>query len=541
MRYLILRILFINIHINYAQTRTVGLKQYQRDNESMYYLFTPLNSKKTFLIDECGEMINTWTSQYTSGTSQTLLDNGDLLRCGVYPPPHFGLGLGGIIERFDWNGNLKWKFIMADSLFTLHHDIEVMPNGNILAIVWEYKSTQDALDNGRKPGIASPSVWSDRIIEIKPYNNDSFEIVWEWSAWDHIIQNYDNTKAHYGDPSQHPELLDINFTGANFQDWLHINSVNYNPALDQIVLSIHSTSEIIIIDHSTNSVTASGHTGGKFGKGGDILYRWGNPQAYGRGTAQNQQFFKQHNAHWIPAGFPNAGKIMVFNNGWDRVGTKYSTIDILDPPVSAPGVYTLQSGSSFGPAQAQTAYKAEPVTNFYALNLSSAFSLKDGLFINSGPQGRFFKTNDSGEVVWEYVNPVNGSGPITQGVAPFGNSVFRCQPYPEDFIGFEEKDMSPKGPLEADPIAPSLCVLAQVPEFEKESATFHFYPNPASDQIQISLPGIESLTITSLSGKILKKEKNSGSMDIRELPAGTYLITARNSASTVTEIFSKTE
>ena len=35
------------------------------------------------------------------------------------------------------------------------------------------------------------------------------------------------------------------------------------------------------------------HTGGRFGKGGDLLYRWGNPQAYGAGTAADQRLFAQ--------------------------------------------------------------------------------------------------------------------------------------------------------------------------------------------------------------------------------------------------------
>ena len=58
--------------------------------------------------------------------------------------------------------------------------------------------------------------------------------------------------------------------------------------LDQIVLSNHNLSEIWIIDHSTTTLEAASHSGGNSGKGGDLLYRWGNPQAYDQGTGADQ-------------------------------------------------------------------------------------------------------------------------------------------------------------------------------------------------------------------------------------------------------------
>ena len=135
----------------------------------------------------------------------------------------------------------------------------------------------------------------------------------------------------------HPELIDLNFGEATIAamvakpeeleklrsigyvggpgrkpqaaqpDWLHINSVAYNPDLDQIMLSVFEFSEIWIIDHGTTTAEAAGHEGGKYGKGGDLLYRWGNPRAYRAGTVKDQKLFGQHNAHWIPRGFPARG------------------------------------------------------------------------------------------------------------------------------------------------------------------------------------------------------------------------------------------
>src|SRR5262249_34511271 len=133
-------------------------------------------------------------------------------------------------------------------------------------------------------------------------------------------------------------------TGHPAADWTHANAVTYNPKLDQVMISSRSLSEIYIIDHSTSSAQAAVHTGGKYGKGGDFLYRWGNPAAYNRGTKADKRLFVQHNPLWIPDGFPGAGKISVFNDGGDRPGGNYSSADVIVPPVDANGNYKLDSG-----------------------------------------------------------------------------------------------------------------------------------------------------------------------------------------------------
>jgi hypothetical protein len=66
-----------------------------------------------------------------------------------------------------------------------------------------------------------------------------------------------------------------------------MNSIDYNPDLDQIALSVKGNSEAWIIDHGTTTAQAAGHTGGRRGQGGDLLYRWGNPLTYRAGTAND--------------------------------------------------------------------------------------------------------------------------------------------------------------------------------------------------------------------------------------------------------------
>src|SRR5262249_15514728 len=143
-------------------------------------------------------------------------------------------------------------------------------------------------------------------------------------------------------------------------DWTHINAVAYNAELDQILLTVRAFSEFWIIDHSTTSAEARGHQGGRSGMGGDLLYRWGNPQAYRAGTERDQQLFSPHGAHWIPQGCPGAGHALVFNNGLHRPGGDYSSVDEIVLPDDATGRYLRVPGSAYGPNK--------PVWSFTARN-----------------------------------------------------------------------------------------------------------------------------------------------------------------------------
>lgn len=275
--------------------------------------------------------------------------------------------------------------------------------------------------------------------------------MWEWHVWDHLIQSYDATKSNYGVAKSHPELIDAAGDHRALPlFWNHMNSLDYNPTLDEIVLSVRGNSEIWIIDHSTTTIEAKGHTGGKRGKGGDLLYRWGNPVAYGTGSSSDQKLFQQHDAEWILTGCPGAGDITIFNNG---IGRNYSTIDQITTPVDANGNYTFMSGSMFGPTSLSWTYMANPPTSMYAEDISGAFRLPNGnTLINVGPLGTFIEVTSSGEIVWKYICPVDLTGPITQGDSipddashpgEKMNSVFRIYKYPLTYAAFTGKTLTP--------------------------------------------------------------------------------------------------
>lgn len=169
----------------------------------------------------------------------------------------------------------------------------------------------------------------------------SDSVVWEWHVWDHLVQDYDSTKANYGNPRKHPELTDLNYvSGLAVADWNHCNRIVYNPVLDQIVISSRQFSEIWVIDHSTTRRDARGHSGERYGKGGDLLYRWGNHQTYRRHEIVSQTLFGQHDAQWVREGLVGAGHILVLNNGYGRM-PNFSTVDEFIPPSIHPNFIIL--------------------------------------------------------------------------------------------------------------------------------------------------------------------------------------------------------
>ena len=337
-----------------GQTRTVGL---MLNNSSKtfagYTLFAPKHNTMTYLINNEGRIMHKWTaSKYEPGQSVYLLENGNLLRtCMTKGKLSTGGGEGGRVEEYDWNDNLVWELDFATDTYMQHHDIRPLPNGNIIMLVVEAKTYAEVLAAGFNPTKLQPDVQQkgmmlpDAVYEIKPTKPKGGTVVWEWHVWDHLIQDYDATKTNYGVVKNHPELIDA--AGDQKQlplFWNHMNSIDYNATFDQILMSVRDNSEVWIIDHSTTSLEAKGHTGGKRGKGGDLIYRWGNPICYRTGTATDQKLYQQHDAEWIKAGNPGAGNITVFNNG---LGRNYSSIDEFTPPVDANGNYNAWFRCSF--------------------------------------------------------------------------------------------------------------------------------------------------------------------------------------------------
>ncbi len=313
-------------------------------------LLTRLDTNTTTAIDANGATVRTWTGATNGASVGYLFPDGSMVRPCNYAQGSFtGAGRGGRLQIFSPAGVLTSDLIIASALFQQHHDVCPLPNGNILCIVWDLRTQAEAIAAGRSTITAN--MYSERIIEVRPTGMSTYEIVWSWSLWNHLIQDANPAAANFGVVSQAPQLVDINFGAIVSSDWVHLNAIDYNPARDEIVVSSRSFNELWVIDHSTTTQEAASHTGGARGKGGDLLYRWGNPQVSRRGTAADQYFRVVHGATWIDEGMPGAGNLLAFNNG-DRIGTTndWSQLVEIVPPRDKSGGYIVPASSAFGPA-----------------------------------------------------------------------------------------------------------------------------------------------------------------------------------------------
>jgi len=406
-----------------------------------YVLFSPLASDTTYLVDNYGKAVRTWISDLLPSAWVYMKDNGHIVRGGkeTNAAGIGGGGQGGRFQEFTFDGELVWDFSFNDEKHLPHHDAVILPNGNVLAIVWEAKTAEEARKASRREGfIPQRGLWPDMLVEFEPQPPNGAKIVWEWHSWDHLIQNVNPQLDNYGNPADHPERINVNgdLIGTTTppqnptSDMFHTNSVAYNFELDQILLSVLRFNEVWVIDHSTTTEQARGRSGGRSGKGGDLLYRWGNPQAYGRGVESDRRLGFQHDARWIPAGRPGAGNITVFSNRTPGPAGEQTKVYEIVPPVDAGGHYVAVPDRSFGPAGPVWTYSAESLE---AGNVSGAERLANGLtLISSGPQGRIFEITPAGEIVWEYWSPYSDATgtSVFQGANAF--ILFRAVRIPAD-------------------------------------------------------------------------------------------------------------
>ena len=397
-------------------------------------LFTPFNSENqtstTYLVDQDLNELNTWThgDQRPASMSYLLQDSTILFPSQIENPTMESGGVGGMIQHLDWDNNILWEYAISDYNYQHHHDIELMPNGNILVLAWERKTLQQALEAGRQI-IETPlqQIWSEVIFEIEPVGSNSANIVWKWHLWDHLIQDIDSSLSNYGIISEHPELLNINLgevgfgmsaTGSLNGDWIHFNSIHYNPHLDQIILSSRMLSELYIIDHSTTTAEAASHSGGNSGKGGDFLYRWGNPQNYNRGDSTERILNSQHSVNWIERGYPGEGSIIIFNNV--HYANNSAVIEIAPPLNTDSLTYYIQEGQPHGPETWDWMYYNN---DYLSSNIQSgAFRLENGnTFITEFDDSKMIEVTYEGDIVFEHSTGMN-------------NRINRSKKYPSNYL-----------------------------------------------------------------------------------------------------------
>lgn len=383
--------------------------------------------RQTILIDNDQTVINVWEHETGPASIAYLMPDSVLyVPCKVNAGGGGGGGgpNGGRFKKMDWDGNVLWNFVLPTDICIPHHDIAVLPNGNFIAICSETKTQQEALN----AGIASinGSMTLDMLIEIEPVGTDQANIVWQWHFWDHLVQDEGSNLQNYGDVSDNPQLLDINCQssggggpggGQGISDWNHLNCISYNAELQQIVVSARHMNEIYVIDHSTTTVEAASHSGGLYGKGGDFLYRWGNPENYGRGSNADQILNSQHGINWIPAGYPGEGHFILYNN--NHSNNNSAVLEFI-PPMDGSGNYILNGTSAYGPES----YAWMHQSDFYSDTQSGAFRLPNGnTLITATQQETIFEIDSDGQTVWSYNGDLRSARAIKYGYDYFTSTL----------------------------------------------------------------------------------------------------------------------
>lgn len=520
-----------------AQEQTVGVFINNEDAQEGYTLFSPIPSKSTYLIDNCGRLVNQWERMYNASFSGFLNKEGHLIRAGKSVNPNDSDNLsGGILEIISWDNETIWSFEFNTPTRLQHHDLTQMPNGNLLIIAWERNTPEEQLALGRDPNmITNPYLWTEAIFEIRPIGIDDMEIVWEWHSRDHLIQDVDDANPNFGIVADNFGRIDINYVGPSSwegTDWWHANAIDYHPELDQILLNVRNNNEMWIIDHSTTSDEAAGDIGGQSGKGGELIFRWGNADAYNRGAVKDVQLYGNHGTYWIPQGVPNAGNILYFNNGRFRPEGIYSTIDMIHPQRDDEGNYILGIDDTFMPAESAVLYQATNPFDFLSNYLSNAQQLPNGnILINEGGDGHLFEVDANGDIVWDYINPDSEGRPVVQFDSPYQNSIFRAYKYSSDFSGFEGRDMEATEPLEGESIYTINC-HSFIIDNTNELFTLPGRVYYDEQQAKLALDGLPILDIhlyvSDVLGRIvLQKEfvaSNTHRVTLADINSGIYII-----------------
>lgn len=463
-----------------------------------YALYNSQGSNTTYLIDADGDIAHRWNLDRPCNYTVLLKEDGNLMRGAIAPNVILnGPAVGGMVQEIDPDGNVIWEFTYNSSSYVAHHDLTLMPNNGVLITAWEVKSAAEMQAMGYED---NASKYPTHFIEVQPDGNGGGEIVWEWHIFDHLIQDVDPNKPNFGVVSDHPELLDINVatTGSsgggpggggpggggggnnNSGDWMHTNGIDYNEELDQIAFSCRYLSEVFIIDHSTTTEEAAGHTGGNSGKGGDFLYRWGNPSNYGYDGPQLIDG-PVHDVRFIPDdGRPRGGYLHFFNN--EGPTGNGSQVDALELPRSADGYnYDLTSNDGYAPASPSWTH----LCNDDANGQSAANSMPNGnVFVNlSGSY--MYEADENGNIIWQYAND--------------SQKAFR---YTCDYPGIQA--LLSQGVLEEN-----FCMLTSINDLAG-SEKIMISPNPSTGIFQLtgSLEHIRQIEIIDMLGRTIQNHSN---------------------------------
>ena len=283
------------------------------------YTLTLHNGRRPVLIDMNGRSVHSWPGARVKSRVK-LLEDGSLL----------GLALGRSVVEYDWEGNLVWRFDVSPDL--PHHDVIRLENGNTLFPVLP--------DGGG----------ADDIFEV----NRAGEIVWRWSAIDHLSEHISKRQAR-----QSKDITHINSVQEIQENkWFEGGDERFRPG--NILVSSRNLNRIFIIDKASKAVVWS----------------------------YTENLDLQHEAQMIPRGYPHEGNILLFDNGF-RNTYRYRKSRILEiDPLKNAVVWEYVSDDLFSP----TAGVQQPLAN-------------GNILVGSSRGERIFEINREGTILWQWAPP----------------------------------------------------------------------------------------------------------------------------------------
>ena len=256
---------------------------------------------KAYLTDKTGEKLNVWNFDSKLGNDLELIKDGSLI--GLFKSDNvffsFG-GYGGILKKFNPSGILEWQYEVNNENELAHHDFEILPNGNVLLLVWERFTEEQAINFGFS---GTGEIFLEKIIEINP-NNDS--VVWEWRSVDHLIQDFDSIKPNYGKISEYPQKIDLNYNQIENGDLMHANGLCYDRKRNLILLSVNFYSEIWAIPHQYDTKITKTEKG-------DLAFRFGNPNTFN--SSRERIFFNNHHPNIVSLHPESLDNFLIYMNG----------------------------------------------------------------------------------------------------------------------------------------------------------------------------------------------------------------------------------
>jgi hypothetical protein len=389
-----------------------------------YTVLSPLQTQAVLVIDMNGNVVKRWDGFNNSAGGPARVFPGGVVMAasGANPPRQESLEL---IQR-DFDGKVMWQFSRSEQITTRdgkmvwsarqHHDWQRddFPAGYYSPATSPSVEPRTTLilahANRKQPKVADVLLEDDRLIEVSPTG----DIVWEWSASDHIDELGYSPEARKALSA----AGSFNANRGSF-DWLHINSATYvgpNKWFDQgdkrfapnhVIISSRETSVLAIV-----------------GRDGSIVWRLGPDFSQSKELRAIRQIIGQHHAHLIPNGLPGAGNLLVFDNGGS---SGYGAPSGIAP--DGRGVYA-RAGSRVLEINPVTLELVWSYSNarFFSTNISSAQRLPNGnTLITAGAGGRMFEVTPKGEIVWEYMFPLFSG-------ANASNAVYRAYRIPYGWI-----------------------------------------------------------------------------------------------------------